>query len=146
MTQQDKGRRYWIGVASREHVRFGVEGGFAQFNHGKQGPARRLKAGDGLIYYSGKEVYGEATPCQRFTALGTVVNEAPVQVNQAPGFSPWRRRVAWEKAQEADIHPLIESLSFIGNKTRWAAPFRFGFLEITETDFRFISKAMGVRS
>ena len=32
--------RYWIGVASRQHVLTAVEGGFAQFGHGKPGPAK----------------------------------------------------------------------------------------------------------
>jgi predicted RNA-binding protein len=139
-------RHYWIGVASREHVLLGVQGGFAQFSHGKPGPARRPRAGDGLVYYSGKESHGRQVPCQRFTAVGTVVDEAPEQVEQTPGFSPWRRRVTWERFKEADILPLIDRLEFITNKTRWGAPFRFGFLEISEADFRLISHAMGVRA
>ena len=31
-------RRYWIGVACREHVGRGVAGGFAQLCHGKAAP------------------------------------------------------------------------------------------------------------
>ena len=50
--------RYWIGVASREHVRVGIRRGFAQFNHGKVGPALGLSKGDWVIYYSAKEKYG----------------------------------------------------------------------------------------
>ena len=34
-------RRFWIGVASRDHVNVGVKGGFIQLNHGKQAPLRR---------------------------------------------------------------------------------------------------------
>ena len=60
--------RAWVGVASREHVQIGLEGGFAQFCHGKVGPARRPRRGDVVVYYSGQERYGEKTPCQRFTA------------------------------------------------------------------------------
>ncbi len=50
--------RYFIGVASREHVRVGVEGGFAQFSHGKLSPARRLSKGDWVIYYFERPVEG----------------------------------------------------------------------------------------
>jgi len=62
--------RYWIGVASREHVRLGVKGGFAQFNHGKLAPARRPSQGDWVIYYSPKLKFGEAQPCRKFVAIG----------------------------------------------------------------------------
>lgn len=134
--------RYWIGVASREHVRVGVRGGFAQFSHGKPAPAKRLSKGDWVIYYSGKEKYGQPQPCQRFTAIGQVTDTAPVQVEQRPGFKPWRRKVAYRKAVEVDIRPLIERLSFITDKTRWGAVFRFGFLEIGAADFGRIARRM----
>jgi hypothetical protein len=34
--------KYWIGVASRNHVRMGMAGGFCQLCHGKAAPMRRL--------------------------------------------------------------------------------------------------------
>jgi predicted RNA-binding protein len=135
-------KRYWIGVASRDHVRVGVGGGFAQFGHGKLGPAKRLSRGDWVIYYSGKARYGGAELCQKFTAIGQVVDADPMQVEQFPGFKPWRRKIKYRRATEVDIHPLIERLSFIENKSRWGAAFRFGFLEIGEPDFALIAKRM----
>ena len=135
-------RRYWIGVAAREHVRVGVKGGFAQFSHGRLGPAKRLSKWDWIIYYSGKERYGETDPCQKFTAIGQVVDSEPVQVEQFPGFKPWRRRIKYRRAAEVDIHPLIGRLSFITNKARWGAALRFGFLEISGPDFAVIAKRM----
>ena len=134
--------RYWIGVASREHVRVSRRGGFAQFGHGKLGPAKRLSRGDWVIYYSGKERYGEPAPCQKFTALGRVADAAPFQVTQFPGFRPYRRRVRYERTRDVDIRPLIARLTFIKNKARWGAAFRFGFLEIPEADFRAIAGRM----
>jgi predicted RNA-binding protein len=134
--------RYWIGVASREHVRLGVKRGFAQFNHGKLGPARRLSRGDWVIYYSGREKFGEPELCQKFTAIGQVVDAEPIQIEQFPGFKPYRRKIKYRKATEADIHPLIDRLSFIKNKSRWGIAFRFGFLEINQSDFAVIAKHM----
>jgi predicted RNA-binding protein len=134
--------RYWIAVASKEHVRVGVRGGFAQFSHGRLGPAKRLSKGDWVIYYSGKEKYREPELCQKFTAIGQVVDREPVRVEQFPGFKPWRRRIRYRRAMEIDVHPLIGRLSFIKNKSRWGAAFRFGFLEIGEPDFTMISKRM----
>jgi hypothetical protein len=32
--------RYWIGVVSKEHVMRGVQRGFAQVCHGKEGPLK----------------------------------------------------------------------------------------------------------
>jgi hypothetical protein len=59
-----------------------------------------------------------------------------------PGFKPWRRKIRYEQAAEADIHALIERLSFIKHKTKWGAPFRFGFFEISKADFTTIAKRM----
>lgn len=44
--------RYWIGVASHEHVQRVVRGGFAQVCRGKIGTLKYMFEGDGLIYYS----------------------------------------------------------------------------------------------
>lgn len=44
--------RYWIGVASKEHVMRGVQGRFAQVCHGKAGPLKQMRPNDWLIYYS----------------------------------------------------------------------------------------------
>jgi EVE domain-containing protein len=73
-------RRYWIGVASKEHVLIGTGGGFAQFSHGKLGPAKRLSKGDWVIFYSSREKFGEPKMCQQFTAIGQVIDAEPTQV------------------------------------------------------------------
>lgn len=135
-------KRYWIGVACRAHVKCGVAGGFAQLCHGKAAPLKRMQVGDGLIYYSSKELLGEAAPCQRFTALGEVVGHEVYPFEMAPGFVPFRRDIRFFDAAEVAIRPLIEQLSFIPDKARWGYPFRFGHLEIPARDFRIISEAM----
>jgi predicted RNA-binding protein len=134
--------RYFIGVASREHVRVGVRSGFAQFSHGKLGPAKRLSNGDWIIYYSANEKYGGMIACQKFTAIGQVVDTAARQVEQTSRFKPWRRKVKYRRAKEVEIHSLLKQLSFIKNKDRWGATFRFGFLEIGESDFYLIARRM----
>ena len=134
--------RHWIAVASREHALLGVKGGFAQFSHGKPGPAKRPAKGDWLIYYSGKLVFGHPEPCQRFVAIGRVEDSTPNQVDQGPSFKPWRRKVRYESSVEVDIRPLIPSMSFIRNKARWSTAFRFGLLEIGPEDFNLIASQM----
>jgi hypothetical protein len=134
--------RFFIGVASREHVLLGVRGGFAQFGHGKMAPAKRLAKGDWVIYYSSQERISGAGQCQRFTALGRVIDDEPIQVEQAPGFTPWRRRMEYLEAREVEIRPLLDHLSFIMDKSKWGAVFRFGFIETPLDDFMRIAKRM----
>ena len=64
--------RYWIGVASREHVKAAEAGGFCQFCHGREAPVRKLSAGDGVVYYSPREHMGEGARIRAFTAIGRV--------------------------------------------------------------------------
>jgi hypothetical protein len=138
---------YWIGVVSHSHVQRGVAGGFAQMNHGKQAPLKRMKAGDGLIYYSPREAYPDGAPLQAFTALGFIrsgeVYPHDMTPDGVPGFVPWRIDVDYLPAQCAPIKPLIAQLDFITDKTHWGAVFRFGQLKISEADFRKIAAAMG---
>ena len=135
-------KKYWILVASRDHVQRGVEGGFAQANHGKATALKRMQAGDEILYYSSKEVYGEETKCQRFTAIGEVVDDLVYQGTMGGGFVPFRRNVKYRPCREISILPLIGALDFIKDKTHWGAPFRFGVVEIEERDFQLISEQM----
>ena len=136
------GVRYWVGVASKEHVDRGVDMGICQFCHGKQGPAKRPKKGDFVVYYSSKITMGGAEPCQKFTALGIITDEVPYQVDMGNGFKPFRRNVSYLEAEAVPIKPLIQELPFIKNKTSWGYVFRYGFLEIDSIAFDVIAQAM----
>lgn len=135
-------KRYWIGVASREHVHLGVAGGFSQLCHGKAQPLKRMAVGDWLIYYSPKERFEETAPCQKFTAIGKVVGEDIYPFEMFPGFVPYRRNINFLEAADAPIRSLLEQLSFIKDKNRWGYAFRFGHLEIQKADFEIISTSM----
>ena len=135
-------KRYWIGVASKEHVKTGVEGGFSQLCHGKSQPLRRMAVGDGLIYYSPKEIFGEPMLCQKFTAIGEVTGGEVYQFEMFPGFVPYRRDIRFFEARDVPVRSLIERLSFIKNKTHWGYVFRFGQLEIPRADFELIAARM----
>lgn len=135
--------RYWIGVASYEHVRRGVNGGFAQLSHGQAAPVRRMAAGDWLIYYSPREQREGGEPVQAFTALGQLAGDEITEVAMTASFTAARRAVHWLPAHPAPIKPLLGSLSFIRNPVRWGMTFRPGHLEISEADFQRIAAAMG---
>ncbi|BAB50150.1 EVE domain-containing protein [Mesorhizobium japonicum] len=76
---------YWIAVASAQHVRRGRNDGFMQVNHGKAAPLRRVKPGDGIVYYSPTTILGEKDGLQAFTAIGTVRygKESPIKAKWA---------------------------------------------------------------
>ena len=135
--------RYWIGVASFEHVRRGVAGGFAQLNHGKAAPLRRMSEGDWLIYYSPREQREGGEPVQAFTAIGQLAGDKAAEVAMTESFTASRRAVHWLPAHPAPIKPLLESFSFIQNPERWGMTLRRGHLEISEADFGRIATAMG---
>ena len=136
--------RYWIGVASKEHVQRGVAGGFAQVCHGKPGPLKQMEEGDWIIYYSPTLRFGEKEPCQSFTAIGKIHSGDPYIFKMSQDFIPWRRDVSFLKSQDAPIEPLLNSLSFIKDKKRWGFPFSRGCFEISRNDFQFIAHAMGI--
>jgi predicted RNA-binding protein len=135
---------YWVSTISRDHVRLSVEGGFTQAGHGKASVLKRLKADDWLVYYSPKTSLRDGEPLQAFTAIGRVLDEELHQVEQAPGFTPWRRNVEFAGGNEAPIRPLIDQLSFIRDKRRWGYMFRVGLFKIPQEDFAVISRAMAV--
>ena len=138
--------KYWIGVASKEHVKKGVMHGIAQVCHGKQTPLKRICPGDWIIYYSPTKIFGQKEPCRKFTAIGRFKEGEPYQFKMSDDFTAWRRDVDFVSAQDILIEPLIDKLSFIKNKTYWGFMFRFGLFEIPKSDFVLIASVMGVES
>lgn len=137
--------RYWIGVASASHVETGVAGGFCQLGHGTLAPLKRLSPGDEIAYYSPRTALKGGEPVRAFTAIGEVAPGAAYQVEQAPGFAPHRRDVAWRKsARPAPIAPLLAELEFTRDKGRhWGMALRQSVIEVSRADFERIAEAMG---
>jgi hypothetical protein len=134
--------KYWMLVASKNHVLRGIEEGIAQACHGKALPLKRMKVGDGIIYYSPKLEFEKDIPCQEFTAIGLVSGEEVYPFDMGNGFIPYRRDVRYLDANPVQIRPLIDKLQFITDKKQWGYKFRFGAFEISEIDFHLITKEM----
>lgn len=134
--------KYWISVASKDHVKTGIAAGIAQACHGKSAPLKRMKKGDFLIFYSGKQTLNKPDKCQEFTALGKVTNDEVYQFQVTEDFCPSRRNIEFSQCRDTSILPLINDLEFIQNKKSWGYPFRFGFFEINKHDFDLISTKM----
>ena len=138
----NRGTKFWIIVASKDHVKAGIADGIAQACHGKSSPLRRMKKGDFIVYYSGKQTMGKPEKCQEFTALGEVMDDEVYQFQISEDFCPSRRSIVFSQCQDISILPLINDLDFIQNKKSWGYPFRFGFFEINQHDFELISSQM----
>jgi hypothetical protein len=108
--------KYWIIVASKDYVKTGVAEGITQACHGKASPLRRMKKGDLVIYYSGKQTLGRPGKCQEFTALGKVIDDEIYQFLMSEDFCPSRRNINFLQSKDASILPLINDLDFIQNK------------------------------
>jgi hypothetical protein len=134
-------RRFWIAVASQDHVDAAVAGGYVEINHGKATPLERMRAGDGIAWYSPRTRYPDGEVLQAFTALGRIT-DAPMY--QRPDLhQPFRRGAQWFPTVTVPIRPLLEALGFIHSKTSWGAAFRYGFLRVPREDFARIARAMG---
>lgn len=134
--------KYWCGVVSRDHIKFGEQGGFCQVCHGKRSPLARMAVGDGIVFYSPVLQFQGKDKCQSFTAIGTVVGEETYQFQMNPSFFPYRRDIAYQPCVDTPIHPLLDQLSFTAGKSNWGYKFRFGHFEITAADFLLLAKTM----
>jgi hypothetical protein len=137
--------QHWIAVASADHVRRGLKGGFMQVSHGKLGPLKKIATGDRVAYYSPTEIYGNKDQFQSFTAVGTVREGEPYDADMGGGFVPYRRDVEWDEANQAPIHPLLEQLEFTAGKRNWGYQLRFGLFKASADDFAIIESAMNAK-
>ncbi len=134
--------KFYIIVASQDHVEAGVEKGFAQAGHGKKTNLDKLKKDDWIIYYSSKDKYENGKAYQKFTAAGQVTDDEPYQVKVNEDFQPWRRNIRFYEVNALEIRPLLDNLHFIKNKDKWGMYLMSGFFEINEADFKRISEPM----
>lgn len=131
--------KYWVIVASKDHVATGILEGIAQACHGKSGPLKRMQKGDFVTFYSGKQTMGGSEKCQEFTAVGKVKDDEVYPFQMTADFCPFRRNIEFFESKDISILPLIDDLEFIPNKKSWGYPFRYGFFEISQKDFDLIS-------
>lgn len=136
--------RYWLGVASREHVLRAVAVGLVQARHGARAALEQMGESDGVVYYSPRtDIDGDSL--REFTAIGRI---APGIVHQgesaAPSsYRPWRRHIDYETdAVATSIRPLLSVLEFTRSDPNWGYQLRRGLLEISRHDFELIRRQM----
>lgn len=134
----------WIVIASADHVRQAVEGGFVQAGHGKRSGVEKLAKGDGIAAYAPREAMRSGEPVQAFVAIGTVTDDAPRGVDRGEKGIHHRRSVAWRKrARPASVRPLTTKLAFVKDRENWGMAFRRGLFRIEPADMAIIAEAMG---
>ena len=79
-------RKYWVVVASKEHVEQGKQLGIVQANHGKASPMKRMRPGDLIVFYSPKLQYQGKQPSKKFTAIARVKEGEVYQGDMGGGF------------------------------------------------------------
>jgi len=132
-------RKFFIGVATKDHVDMGVQEGFMQVCHGKKAQLLRLKKNDIIMYYCTSTIYGKKDNYQCITASGTVKDDKVYQFEISKDFIPWRRDVVFDKNLEPiKIKEILEDLAFIKNKNKWGVYFRPGLIEIKKEEYEII--------
>lgn len=133
--------KHWIAVISQNHARIAACCGFLQVCHGKPGPLRKTKAGDEVfIYCPSTEIKsGEALRTVEYQCI--IDNDKVYQVEQFPGFSPFRKNVSFNKIFQPVVLKDILGLEFTAN-SHWGMLARRGFFEISQQDARKIRLKM----
>jgi hypothetical protein len=107
-------------VASRDHARRGVNGGFVMANHGKRSPLARMSAGYGVLIYSPTTTYPRGEPLRALTIVGEVTGDEPEPSDVIPdGF---RRAARLREIEPLPLEEIREHLPL--SRTR------FGFFEL----------------
>lgn len=112
--------RYWVVVASRDHARRGVRGGFVMANHGRRAPVARMAVGDRVLVYSPRTAHPDGEPLRAITVVGEVTGDEPEPSEVIEGG--WRRAAALREVQPLPLAAVREHLP--------VARIRFGFLEV----------------
>ncbi|MET0459507.1 MAG: EVE domain-containing protein [Ilumatobacteraceae bacterium] len=117
-------RRTWVIVASRDHARRGLDGGFVMANHGQRAPLARMTRGDGIMIYSPTTTSPKGAPLKAITIVGTVTGAEPEPSDLIPdGF---RRRA---ELREIEPLPLDQVRDHLPTNR-----IRFGFFELAPHD------------
>lgn len=102
-----------------------------------------MAPGDGIVFYSPVTKFQSSEKCQKFTAIGRIVDDSPYQFQMTPDFVPYRRDVKYYGGTiDAPIRPMLDELSFTRDIKSWGYPFRRGHFEITDADFLLIAQSM----
>lgn len=114
----------WVIVASRDHARRGIAGGFVMANHGKRAPLARMSRGDRILIYSPTTTYPKGEPLRAITIVGEVTGDEPEPSEAIPGG--FRRAASLREITPVPLADLRDHLP--------TNRLRFGFFELAGDD------------
>lgn len=118
------GQRHWVIVASRDHARRGVSGGFIMANHGKRAPLARMSAGDTVFIYSPTTAFPDGEPLRAVTIVGDVTGDEPEPSELIVGG--FRRAARLREIEPLPLGRIRQHLP--------VSRIRFGFFELEAAD------------
>ncbi|MEE4484880.1 EVE domain-containing protein [Serratia ficaria] len=125
--------KHWIAVISRAHARIAAESGFLQVCHGKAGPLRKTRAGDEVFIYCPRSEMGGGEVLKTIEYHCIFENDDVYQVEQFPGFTPYRKDVTFNRDFLPTALKAVVGLEFTAD-SHWGMLARRGFFEIGSHD------------
>lgn len=135
--------RHWLAIISLEHANIAASSGFLQVCHGKEAPLRRTSSGDEFFIYSPRSGMGSGKSVMAITYRGTFNDDRVYQVEQAPGFTPFRKEVTFDQAFRSVPIRSINGMELTTNPS-WGLIIRRGFIELSAADGIRINNRPGV--
>lgn len=114
----------WVLVASLDHARRGLTGGFVMANHGKRAPLARMSPDDGIVIYSPTTTYPQGRPLRAITIVGSVTGAEPEPSDVIE--NGYRRRAALREIEPLPLDRVRDHLP--------TNRLRFGFFELSTAD------------
>lgn len=135
--------RHWLAIISLEHANIAASSGFLQVCHGKAVPLRRTSAGDEFFIYSPKMGMSSGESIMAITYRGTFDDDHVYQVEQAPGFTPFRKDVTFDQGFRRVPIRAIVGMELTANPN-WGLIIRRGFVELSAADAVRIKNEAGI--
>jgi len=125
--------KHWIAVISLEHAQIAATSGFLQVCHGKAAPLKATRAGDEFFIYCPKTRMKDGKSLKQIAFRGHFKDDRVYQVEQFPGFHPWRKDVCFDGQFQALALLSVEGMELTRNP-HWGMLARRGFFEISAHD------------
>ena len=125
--------KHWIAVVSRDHAQIAARSGFLQVNHGKSAPLDRTSAGDEVFIYCPRSGMRAGEVLKRVEFRCVIENDTVYQVEQAPGFKPFRKDVRFDTEFQGIPIGDVQGMELTANP-HWGMLARRGFFEIGAHD------------
>ena len=117
-----------------------AESGFLQVCHGKAAPLRKTSAGDEVFIYCPRTGMGEGAVLKRVEYRCVIENDTAYQVEQEPGFMPFRKDVRFDTEFQGIPIGDVRGMELTADP-HWGMLARRGFFELGAHDAALLRRA-----